>query len=131
MKTLNAKDDPVDLSLHKTPITHHNVKMYHHVYTGLRDDVIVPTIESTVAAMVAGGETDLLIIIDARDTKFDRKALAAFKQTSHASQAVVKKIAVVGIHEIQTAFLNYISAVFKLNIKGFNDIDEAKDWLIE
>jgi hypothetical protein len=126
-----SKELQPDLNLHKDPCNFQNEKIYHHVYEGLREEEIVPAIEHTVEAMVAGAETDLLILLDARGVKFDRKALAAFKRTSHFSKHVIKKIAVLGIHEIQIAFLNYISTVFKLNIRAFEDIDKAKRWLVE
>ncbi len=108
-----------------------NKKIYHHDFTELREEEMVPAIESTVDTMVARAEADLLILIDLRDVKLDIKALKTFTATSHRSKHLIKKIAVLGIHQIQQAFLNYISNVFGLNIRGFKEFDEAKEWLAD
>ena len=130
MSTLHVRQHGPSFSRHGDPLYHQNSKIYLHVYTGLPDADIVPAIESTVAAMVANSEHDLLIIIDLREVRLDMKALSAFRRTSTLSKHLIKKISVIGIHEIQTAFLNYISSVFGLNIRAFDDIEKAKEWLV-
>ena len=131
VNTLSAKPQPLLLNRHRDASSYKGVKVYHHDYRTLSEEDIVPAIEQTVAAMVERAEPDLLIVIDARGVKFSLNALGAFKRTSHLSKHLIKKIAVVGIHEIQTAFVNYISAVFKLNIRAFDDIDDAWAWLVK
>ena len=131
VNALHAKQNQVGLNLHREAYYHRDVKIYHHVYKELREDEIVPAIESTVEVMVANAEPELRILLDTRETTFNMEALAAFKRTSPLSKPFIKKIAVIGIHEIQNAFLNYISNIFKLNIRAFEDVDKARDWLIE
>ena len=131
VNTSHVKQHQYPFNRHLDPLYYRDLKIYHHVYEGLGDDEIVPAIESTVDAMVARAEANLFIILDLRGTKIDLKALSAFKRTSPRSKHLIKKISVIGIHEIQTAFLNYISSIFGLNIRAFDDIDKAKEWLVE
>lgn len=119
------------LNRHRHYMLHRNVKVYHHDYNGLRDHEIVPAIESSVDAIVERAEEDLCIIIDLRQVKLDHRALDSFRQTSALSKPYIKKIAVVGIYEIQMAFLNYISNLFGLHIRAFDTIEKASDWLAE
>lgn len=128
---MNVKQHHHSLSRHREPIYYQDTQIYHHVYEGLSDDEIVQAIEQTVDAMVARAEADLLLIIDLRGVKLDLKALSTFKRTSNRSKHLIKKITVVGIHEIQTAFLNYISSVFGLSIRAFDTVEKAKEWLVE
>jgi len=110
---------------------HRDIKVYHHDYNGLSQHEIVPAIESSVNAIVERAEENLCIILDLRQVKLDHRALASFRQTSALSKPYIKKIAVVGIYEIQMAFLNYISNQFGLHIRAFDTIEQASDWLTE
>jgi adenosine deaminase len=119
------------LNRHRHYMLHRNVKLYHHDYNELSADEIVPAIESSVNAIVERAEENLCIIIDLRRVKLDHRALTAFRQTSALSKPYIKKIAVVGIYEIQMAFLNYISDLIGLQIRAFDTIEQASDWLTE
>ncbi len=114
----------------ETVAFHKGTKFYHHSYVDFRAEQTVPAIEITVQAMYDRAEPNLLILFDARGAQFDTKTLAALKRSTPKTRHLIDKIAVIGIHPIQIAFVNFITKVFNMNIRVFDDLEKAKDWLV-
>lgn len=62
---------------------------------------------------------------------YERFTVDALKRNATIAKPYTKKIAVIGVTKTQEIILTVVNMFSGLGIKPFNDIEEAKDWLIE
>lgn len=61
----------------------------------------------------------------------DKQVLEAFKNHGRSSAPFVKKTAVVGVEGVQKFFLHIVCTFSSLDIKPFDALETALDWLVE
>ena len=78
------------------------------------------------------GKYELLMLIDVRKSYADEKIIVeALKNNALIVKPYVKKVAVVGVTTTQEVILTVVNMFSSLGIKPFDNIDDAKDWLID
>ena len=73
---------------------------------------------------------NLLILTDITGIKLSREALLNSKKMSANIKKYIKKNAVIGLPKSQSVFLNAMQYFTDLEIKNFDNITDAKEWLI-
>ena len=73
----------------------------------------------------------VLILSDMRDTNVGSDLLPAMNAASAATKAHVHKTAVLGVTGIKRKLADLLTALTGQQLKYFDDIEEAKRWLIE
>lgn len=77
------------------------------------------------------GEYDLLLLVDVRNSYANEKIVVdALKNNATIVKPYAKKVAVVGVTRTQDALLTVVNMFSSLGIKPFDNIDDAKDWLV-
>jgi hypothetical protein len=76
-------------------------------------------------------ESSLLIVSDVTGAKYDLKVIEKFKEFTSGNKPYVKASAVVGLDEFQKVVYNAATLFSKRHLPLFDDIEKAKDWLIE
>ena len=78
------------------------------------------------------GKYELLILVDVRKSHADEKIIVeALKNSALTVKPYVRKIAVVGVTVTQQIILTIVNMFSGLGVKPFDNIDDAKDWLID
>ena len=73
----------------------------------------------------------VLVLSDFRDTNVGSDLLPAMNAASTATQAYVHKTAVLGVTGIKRRLADLLTALTGQPLKYFDDIESAKDWLVE
>ena len=76
-------------------------------------------------------EYDLLQLVDVRNSYADLQAVAELKRLAKKIMPHVKKSAVIGVKRIQKVILETVNLFSGIKTKAFDNVEEAKDWLIE
>lgn len=76
-------------------------------------------------------ENSVLILVDVRGTTTTLDAVELFKNSSARTTHHVRKVAVLGITGIRKVLLDVVSQYSGQEMTIFDDIEKAKDWLVE
>jgi len=70
--------------------------------------------------------------VDVRNSyAYEKFTVDALKRNATIAKPYSKKTAVIGVTKTQEIILTVVNMFSGLGVKPFNDIKEAKDWLIE
>ncbi len=72
-----------------------------------------------------------LILSDFRDTNVGSELLSAMNAASSATKAYVHKTAVLGVTGMKRQLADLLTAITGQSLKYFDNIEAAKDWLVE
>jgi hypothetical protein len=70
-------------------------------------------------------------LINAQNTVVSKKLAELFKKNSETSKHHIRKIAVIGVTKLTNIVVQAIVYFSGLNIKAFDDVEKAKDWLAD
>jgi hypothetical protein len=112
-------------------IQHKGKSILYIDYSNLNISEYNTATEAAQEFIIANGKDDLLILTNMSNNHVTKKTLEKSKKTARIVQTYIKKNAVIGMTEIQGAFLDFISLFSEINIKSFSSMEQAKDWLIQ
>jgi hypothetical protein len=116
-------------------IEHKGTEILYFDYRGLDDDeAVVKRIEENVQAIldhVAGGAGGLLRLTDIRGLFASDRTFQAFRGAAARLKPHFKASAIVGVSGGKKVLLELINRTTRLGAKPFDDIEKAKDWLVE
>jgi hypothetical protein len=115
-------------------IRHKGVGIIFFDYRGLDDTALVDQIKTNVEqveALVQKGERNLLRLTDVTGTYASDDIIDAFKRAAVRLKPHFKASAVVGIKGGKKFLLDLVSRFAGIGIRPFDDVEEAKDWLVE
>lgn len=72
-----------------------------------------------------------LVLSDFRDTNVGSDLLTAMNTASAATKAYVRKTAVLGVTGMKRKLADLLTAITGQPLKYFDNLDAAKDWLVE
>ncbi|MBN2531906.1 MAG: hypothetical protein JXB88_03385 [Spirochaetales bacterium] len=112
-------------------ITYKGHKILYIDHTGLKENEIVENMNHANKIMMECSDTKLLLIINFTDTFGTEKIMVKLKSPdSIAAMKKVKKTAVLGIVGIKKILLNAYNQFIKQNVRAFNTMEEAQEYLI-
>lgn len=88
------------------------------------------TIEEAAELMIQRGKGQRTLT-DVRNTYGDSDTFAKFREVAARTEAYRKKAAVLGVTGIKAVFLKGLNMVSKNAVKPFDDMEKAKDWLVQ
>ena len=113
------------------PIWHHGKKIYFTDWSNLLEvDEALEAIEETVSFIERNNEYNLLELLDVRGSYTTPKILIALKDAGRRTKHFSKRKAMVGIKGSKRVLLMAVNRFIDGSIKGFENIEEAKEWLI-
>ncbi len=75
---------------------------------------------------------DNLILVDVRNSSSSEKlTVESLKESAKIFKQYSKKVAVIGVTPAQQVILTFVNMFSGLGIKPFEDIQDAKNWLVE
>lgn len=115
-------------------INHKGKEIYFIDYTNLKvEEEFLAAIRSTNSfreKVKQSGKRDLLMLVDFTNSYVYGNAFSEIKRSGKLTQDITKKTAVVGITGAKRALLDIINTVTSLKVKPFDDIEQAKNWLV-
>ena len=111
-------------------------EIYFIDYSNIRSNsILLQTLKQTSAfreKLLAEGKKDLLMLVDVTNFFASGEALDKLKKNGRLTKQMTKKEAVVGLKSYFTKVQIQIFRTFtKMQLKSFDQIDKAKDWLVE
>lgn len=113
------------------PIYHKGKTIYYTDWTNLlEEEEALEAIEETTSFIEKNKEYNLLEIVDITNSYASPAILNALKKSAKRTKAFNKKKAIVGIQGSKKILLMAINRFIDGSIKGFETVNEAKEWLI-
>ena len=114
------------------PIFHKGKKIYISDWTNLKTpEQALEVMTETSDFIVNLNQSNLLEILDAKGSFATSEVLKSLKEINNKVKSFSKKKAFVGLTNTQRILLNTINIFSGTSIQGFDDIEEAKDWLVK
>ncbi|MCJ7771920.1 MAG: hypothetical protein MUP22_02180 [Desulfobacterales bacterium] len=99
-------------------------------YSNATPDEMITTVKESVSVSATQEKKSLLQIVDVTDVKYDRNSWQIMRQGAKDAEPYSKASAVLGVDAAKKFFLTVAKMVSKRNIKAFDSVEEAKDWLV-
>ncbi len=100
-------------------------------FSYLTSEQFVGAINHNTQVIVNRGERDLLMLLNATGLSPTPEAYNACKSSAKNMGSYATKVAVFGIQSIFLPFFNYLTSVFKMDVRLFKDEVSAKKWLVQ
>jgi hypothetical protein len=94
-------------------------------------DEVIKTIDEAIGVIRSQPESSLLILTDVKDAGYDLEVIEKLKEFTGGNKPYVRASAVVGLDGLQKVVYNAVTLFSKRTLPVFDDIENAKDWLIE
>ncbi len=111
-------------------ITHQEKRILFLDFSNSEANDVLRTIEDAKRLISANPEQSLLTLTDVTNARFNEEVGKGMKQLTAHNRPYVKAAAVVGITGIKRIILGAVMAYAKRNIEPFDDMEEAKKWLV-
>jgi len=94
-------------------------------------DEVIKTIDEAIGVIRSQPESSLLILTDVTGAGYDLEVIEKLKESAGGNEPYVRASAVVGLDGLQKVVYNAVTLFSKRTFPMFDDIEKAKDWLIE
>jgi hypothetical protein len=100
-------------------------------FSGCSVDEALKTIAEASEIIRSQAESSLLILTDVTNARYNLEVVEKLKDFTDANTPYVRASAVVGLDGLKKIVYNAVIMFSKRKINVFEDIEKAKDWLIE
>jgi hypothetical protein len=94
-------------------------------------DELLKAMDSAKKLIRAEGQSSLLILTDVTAARYNLEVVEKLKEFTNGNKPYVKASAVVGLDGMKKIIYNAVTKFSGRNIPAFDDIENAKQWLIE
>jgi len=112
-------------------ITHKGKKIIYINYADLKSDEMVKLVEKATQMIVDTKVNDNLVLTDVNNAVVSEEFMEAAKKNSKISLPLSKKSAIVGVTGMKKILLVTINRFSAKPRVPFDDLEKAKDWLVE
>ena len=117
---------------HTSWIEHNGKEILYVDYSGLYDEELANATFEVNDFFKKLEKHEILILVDVRNSYATEKlTVDVLKKNATIAKPYAKKTAVVGVTKTQDVILTVVNMFSGLQVKPFNTVEEAKDWLIE
>lgn len=113
--------------------THQGVRFFHFDLSGFGDDDkgVIEECDAADAVIMAEPPDSVLILNDVRDSVGSMEVVKYLQVSAERSSPYIARAAVVGVSGIKSVLLQVVNRFSKHPIVPFEDIQEAKNWLVQ
>jgi hypothetical protein len=98
---------------------------------GYDSEALDAELQAACAVVCSQPQRSALVITDIRGTVASQEAMPIFKRAAVVTEPYAHKAAVIGITGYRKVLLDAVSIFSRRSLIPFNDLDEAKDWIVE
>lgn len=114
------------------PIEHKGKIIYYSDWRNLKtSDEAIRVMNETADFIEKLGQTNLLELLDTEGSYAPPEVLMELKKVNARVKKYSGRKAVVGVHGTRKVLLNAINSFSSTQIKAFDTLEKAKDWLVE
>ena len=92
---------------------------------------VIAELNEVQGIVISQPKDSVLVLTDMRDTNVGKDVLPAMNAASAATKDHVKKTAVLGVTGVKRKLADLLTALTGQPLKYFDDIEAAKNWLVE
>ncbi|MDI6740528.1 MAG: hypothetical protein QME74_09220 [Candidatus Edwardsbacteria bacterium] len=118
------------MSDRNTFITHRGREILFVDFSNLGPAEFVKAVDEGRQFLLGLNRGNLLLLYDVTHSKAGPETVDVLKEGAKATRPFVRKRAVVGVVGVQRILLNAIKAFSHEDIKQFDNLEQAKDWLV-
>ena len=111
-------------------IDHKGSRILYIDFSYATPDEFLATIDLAERTIAAEPPTSVLTLTNAEKAVHDRPVTERLKSYVEHNKPFVKGGAVVGLNELRKIVFNFLNKASGRSLKAFDDISDAKDWLI-
>lgn len=111
-------------------LNHKGARIVFHDYSNLSGDALLATIREAASKVTTRG-SGLNILTDVSGSYATREAMDELKALARKATPYVRKSAVIGMTGLKRILLEAVRTLTGRNIRTFNTMPEAMDWLAE
>lgn len=100
-------------------------------FSGCNVEEALKTIEEATKLIREQPPNSVLTLTDVTGAKYNLEVTQAFKEFAKGNKTFVKAGAVVGLDALKKIIYNSVMHFSGRNLLAFDDIEKAKDWLVE
>jgi len=114
-------------------IEHKGKKIFYQDFSRQFYDVtaVKTELDEVQKIVIAQPKNSVLVLSDFRDTSVGSDLLASMNAASNATKDYVHKTAVLGVTGMKQKLADLLTVLTGQPLKYFDDIEEAKDWLVQ
>jgi len=114
-------------------IEHNGKKIFYQDFSKLffNSSAVGAELEEVQKIVKAEPKDSVLVLTDLRDTNVGSDLLPAMNAASVATKEYVRKTAVLGVTGVKRKLADLLTALTGQQLKYFDDVETAKNWLIE
>jgi len=113
-------------------IEHRGVELLRLDFSRIKDtDVALDAIAEARGAISTRGANSVRTLVMVADSIFNVEIARALWRLARADRRNVRAAAVVGLSGVQEAVLHLVERMSRRTFATFNDVEAAKDWLVE
>jgi hypothetical protein len=94
-------------------------------------DEVIKIIDEAMGVIRSQPESSLLVLTNVTGAGYDLRVIEKLKESAGGNKPYVRASAVVGLDGLQKVVYNAVTIFSRRTFPVFDDIEEAKDWLIE
>jgi hypothetical protein len=112
--------------------THKGVRFFYFDLSdfGLDDAALIKEIDEADAVIMAEPRNSVLILNDVHDSVGSMRVIRHLELSAERSTPFITRAAVVGVAGAKRILLEVVNRFSRRPIVAFNDVEEAKDWLV-
>lgn len=113
--------------------THKGIRYFYFDLSGygMDDEVIIREMDEADAVIMAEPLDSVLVLNDVRYSVGSYRVVRHLQVSAERSTPYINKAAAVGVSGVQKVLLEVVNRFAKRPILAFDDIERAKDWLVE
>lgn len=113
-------------------IEHRGKKILFADYSNFTDlSAFKQEVDSVTSITINEPKDSVLLLVDVTGTIGESEMVDYLKESAKADDENMKKVAVVGVSGYRRIFLRAVIQFTRLSVKTFDQIEDAKDWLVE
>lgn len=117
-----------------TTIKHKGKIIYYNDWRNLKNvadfKIHIESTNEDVHRLIKEGKTDILALADVTNSFLIGETLQLIKESGKLSKKITRKSAAIGLSLAKRVILNSVNRFGNTNIKAFDNIEEAKEWLV-
>jgi hypothetical protein len=110
-------------------LTHHNKTIIFNDFSNLESDAFLEVIAAISEMAASESLSHRLVLVDASNAVVDKRVMKALKNMTANSSHKISRTAIFGISGLQLLFMRTISRFAKIDIRPFENKDDALEWL--
>lgn len=112
-------------------IHHKGTRILFVDFSNASTDEVLMAIDVARVTIKEEEKNSVLVLTDATNGRFDRRVTQALRDYANQNEPFVKASAIVGVSGIQKVVLSALVMLTGRKFMVFDDMGEAKDWLVE